>query len=69
MTKQPDRESYLEAVDDEQLAVDFENWILTSSPKTALPPCACAVLDGQGDGPEYWTWLIAQYRASAISGD
>lgn len=57
------RESYVTAVGSEETAVNFENWVLSTS-KLLLPECACAVLDGKGDGSEYWGWLTQQYHVT-----
>jgi hypothetical protein len=56
-------EQFLERVGrDEGDALEAESLILQSMPRDQLPAFARAVLDGSEPTPEYWRWLISQYR-------
>jgi hypothetical protein len=47
---------------DEGAALEFESDCLNGIPRDKLPAFARAVLDHKDPTPEYWRWLIAQYK-------
>ena len=48
--------------------IEFEDQVL-SAPRTMLPPCAVAVLDGGEPSDEYWQFLVEQFELAIYAAD